>query len=187
MHPTILSNWSYTPADEEPFSRSKNKTKLNGKIILSPEVIQDLMWRYKSYHWDPEGEAINTYTQIWTSDNNYVNPPFSQIEKVLMKIMEDKADCTLIAPIWPAQSWFNNLLQMCVDYPKMIPNWKDSSRTIRQHRANKQPNMGSIHIQGIWERSTEDWLSAAQTMRKCKPLNKVNDVIMSLYDIRKCN
>jgi hypothetical protein len=82
--------------------------------------------RYNSYHWDPKAEAIDSYTQNWSKENNYVNPPFNQLERILSKIKEDSAVCTVIAPLWPAQPWFNTLLKMSVDIPQMIPNRYDT-------------------------------------------------------------
>jgi hypothetical protein len=82
--------------------------------------------RYNSYHWDPRTEAVDTYTQTWTVENNYINPPFNQMSRILAKIAEDQATCTVIAPIWPAQPWFQTLLKMSIDYPIKIPNQVDT-------------------------------------------------------------
>ena len=42
--------------------------------------------RYNSFHFDPGAKAVDTYLQNWSSDNNYVNPPFNQISSILDKI-----------------------------------------------------------------------------------------------------
>ncbi len=82
--------------------------------------------RYNSYRWDPRSEAVNAYAQDWRKENNYVNPPFNQMMRILEKIQEDKATCTVIAPIWKAQMWYHTLLKMSIDYPMVIPNLIDT-------------------------------------------------------------
>ena len=59
--------------------------------------------RYNSPYSDPQSEAIDAMSQAWVQENNYINPPFWMIGRVLKKLEKDKATAALIAPIWRAQ------------------------------------------------------------------------------------
>ncbi len=83
---------------------------------------------YNSYHWDPLTSGVDALAQNnWEQLNNYVNPPFSMIPKVLDLLRLQKATATLIAPVWEAQPWFQDLLQMSMTPPIPLPV---SSRTV---------------------------------------------------------
>ena len=53
----------------------------------------------------------------WTLENNFVNPPIRLLDKVLDVIQQQKAHATVIAPWWPAQTWFKDLHKMSVSPP----------------------------------------------------------------------
>ena len=54
--------------------------------------------------------------------NNYVNPPFCLMSKVLDVIIAQHAHATIIAPKWPGQIWYPVLQKICVSPPIKIPN-----------------------------------------------------------------
>ena len=83
---------------------------------------------YNSMFWDPLTHGVNALAQTdWASKNNYVNPPFSLIPKVLDIIQSQGATATLIAPKWEGQVWYQRLISMLVDQPIRLPK---SPRTI---------------------------------------------------------
>jgi hypothetical protein len=66
--------------------------------------------RFNSLRRCPGSEAVNAFTQDWSKDNNWINPPFSLLHLVINKIIQQRATATVIAPIWKAQPWFQKLL-----------------------------------------------------------------------------
>ena len=83
---------------------------------------------YNSMFWDPMTHGVNALAQTdWASKNNYVNPPFALIPKVLDIIQSQGATATLIAPKWEGQFWYQRLLSMLIDQPIRLPK---SARTI---------------------------------------------------------
>ena len=52
---------------------------------------------------------------------NFVNPPFRLLTKVVQKIISSKAKATVIAPWWPAQPWFKMLQKMAICAPIKLP------------------------------------------------------------------
>jgi hypothetical protein len=52
------------------------------------------------YRPDPNAILVDAFTFNWGTNFNYIFPPFSILGAVLRKIVEDKADAILIAPLF---------------------------------------------------------------------------------------
>ena len=123
--------------------------------------------KYNSYFHDPCTSGVDALAQgDWRENNNYVNPPFVLIPKIPEKIFQEKACATLIAPVWPAQPWFNKLLSVVVLPPvkmcigrfmlRELVVWKtekfELARTVYIKPAVK---MGSINFEFIQQPNEE--------------------------------
>lgn len=71
--------------------------------------------RYNSRYYDPSAEAINAFHQCWSSENNYANPDFNEVSRVLEHCRADCAAATVVIPVWPSAPWYIPLLQAAVD------------------------------------------------------------------------
>lgn len=71
--------------------------------------------RFNSRWRCPETEAVNTFTQNWEGENNWVVPPFAMIHSVLRHVWECQAEATVIIPHWESQPWWPLLLQLMTD------------------------------------------------------------------------
>ena len=62
----------------------------------------------------PDGAAwaVDALTLDWSSLQAYAFPPLALLPKVVQKARRDEACLILVAPMWPAQPWFPDLLQM---------------------------------------------------------------------------
>jgi len=79
--------------------------------------------RFNSRFWDPLSEGVDALAQSnWGQENNYVNPPFCLIPRVLDVVQSQKAYATIIAPMWKAQTWYAKLKKMLISPPLCIPN-----------------------------------------------------------------
>lgn len=77
---------------------------------------------YYSFRPDPQALAVDALAQDWSHHKPYLFPPFILIGRSLQKILADQVEeAVLVAPIWPAQTWFATLLEMLVDTPKLLP------------------------------------------------------------------
>lgn len=77
--------------------------------------------RFNSRYLEPGTSGVDALAQLnWSEHNNWVNPPFRLIPEVLRIIKEQKAEATLIAPLWPAQPWFPELKRLSKTYPIRI-------------------------------------------------------------------
>ncbi|XP_035712588.1 uncharacterized protein LOC110855835 isoform X1 [Folsomia candida] len=59
------------------------------------------------YSWkpDPFSIGVDAFTYEW-EDGFYAFPPFNMIGRVINKIIQDKCEGIVVAPMWPTQAWF---------------------------------------------------------------------------------
>ena len=77
--------------------------------------------RFNSRYADPYAEAVDSLAQNnWGSENNYVNPPFCLLPRVMEKIRLSGAAATVVAPLWRSQPWFHQMMKMVVAQPIRI-------------------------------------------------------------------
>ena len=84
--------------------------------------------------------------------NSYAFPPFNLISAVLNKVIQDKADIILVAPLWQAQPWWPLLLSLLVEQPFLIPNTrhllKDPADPQRIHPMFPRLHLAVFNISG---------------------------------------
>ena len=51
----------------------------------------------------------------------YAYPPTSLIRACLNKVRTENVEIVLIAPVWPNQEWFPDLLDLSIDFPISLP------------------------------------------------------------------
>lgn len=78
---------------------------------------------YNSLYHDPMTSGVDALSQSnWRDNMNFVNAPFFLIPRVLQVVREQRAEATIIAPKWPAQVWFRDLVRMSVSAPIRLKN-----------------------------------------------------------------
>jgi hypothetical protein len=75
-----------------------------------------LIARHTSEFWDPETEGVDAFatpSALWTAENNWANPPWSILPR-LVRFLEHnpRINCTVLAPWWPMAPWFPRLQSM---------------------------------------------------------------------------
>ena len=78
--------------------------------------------KYNSYFSDPGTAAVDALAQPWRGENNFINPPFHLLSRVLQKLIAEEATATIIAPWWPNQPWFRSILRHSIRPPFQIKN-----------------------------------------------------------------
>ena len=77
--------------------------------------------RFFSRWLDPDAAEYDAFNQDWTAERNpYAHPPYAIMGKVLATVREQQATITLVAPVWAAQSWFADLMELSVAPPRII-------------------------------------------------------------------
>jgi hypothetical protein len=90
-------------------------------IDLFASRLNSQLKRYVSWKPDPGAEAFDAFALDWSTEPFYAFPPFSLIGDCLRKIAEEEAECLLIAPLWPTQYWFTEILHLLCDNPLLLP------------------------------------------------------------------
>ena len=78
--------------------------------------------RFNSKYFDPCAEAVNCFTQDWSQDNNFVNPNFDSIAKILDHAASCQAQLTLVFPVWERQPWLNKLRKLASKIVQLPPH-----------------------------------------------------------------
>ena len=81
---------------------------------------------YCSWRPDPQVRVVDAFSTSWSQDRPYLFPPFSLIGRALTKIRLEGLDyACLIAPAWPSQVWYPQVLRMLVRNPVLLPMEQD--------------------------------------------------------------
>jgi len=73
-----------------------------------------LLNRYCSLRPDPGAYARDGFSVDWGGEHLWLNPPWELIPQTLFKLRTEGARGMLIAPYWPAQTWWPELLASTV-------------------------------------------------------------------------
>jgi hypothetical protein len=145
-------------------SLSRSHCVLQTEWTLSPEVLKPV-WQawyrpmvdlfatrfnfrlpvYVSPVPDPQALAIDAFSIPWASVLGYAFPPLPVLSKVIRKAREEKAALILVAPFWPKQPWFPELMELCHEQPLALslrPGW------LRQPRSgicHQDPGLLNLH------------------------------------------
>ncbi|XP_040178560.1 LOW QUALITY PROTEIN: uncharacterized protein LOC120912608 [Rana temporaria] len=92
-------------------------------IDLFASRLNHQLPRFFSWRPDPGASAVDAFRHFWTGETHYAFPPFSMIPKVLLQITSQKATVVLITPWWPTQPWFPLLMELAIDYPRLLPRF----------------------------------------------------------------
>lgn len=79
---------------------------------------------FASWKPDPEATYIDAFTFDWSKHKFYCFPPFSLISRCLRNVEMDQAEGILIAPIWPTQLWWPQMLRLLIRHPVALPQQK---------------------------------------------------------------
>ena len=95
---------------------NENIFKLLIEIWGTPDIdlfatrLNTQLSTYSSWKPDPGCKFIDAFTVSWSSLFSSIFAPFSLLGRVVQKLRRDRAESRVIAPIWPTQSWYADLL-----------------------------------------------------------------------------
>lgn len=117
-----------------------------------------LCLRFFSRFLDPDAAEFDAFAHDWaTEENAYAHPPYCLLGKVLQKVRADRATITLVAPVWAAQSWFTQLLEMSTQAPRLLVASRLVEPTVAESRPCKQPQWATA----VWRISGAAFKPAA--------------------------
>ena len=78
---------------------------------------------------DPMAWQVDAFTVPWDDLDAYAYPPIAVIRPVINRVlMAKRLRLILIAPLWPQQEWFPDLLSLLVEEPVELPLWRNLLR-----------------------------------------------------------
>lgn len=97
-------------------------------------VLTTQLDNFNSRYYNPMAAGVDALAQQdWALQNNYVNPPFRLIPKILDVLKAQRATATIIAPAWKAQPWYRKLVKSSIRTPFRIRNIRKSIISIWGH------------------------------------------------------
>ena len=126
------------------FALGKN-TKL--AIYVSP-IREETSWK------------VDSLVQNWNGLYAYAYPPTSLIRACLNKVRTENVEIVLIAPGWPNQEWFPDLLDLAIDFPITLPPVQKLLKQTFSHHFHPHPSNLNLHAWRLSRDSTrrEDFL-----------------------------
>ena len=106
--------------------------------------------RYVSWKPDPGAEAFDAFALDWSKERFYAFPPFSIVGDCLQKIAVEEAECLLIAPLWPTQFWFSELIYLMCNDPFLLP-YRSNIISLPGTQTATQPmlvQLAAFHLSG---------------------------------------
>ncbi|XP_060803745.1 uncharacterized protein LOC106132281 [Amyelois transitella] len=89
---------------------------------------------YVSWKQDPDAVTVDAFTIKWNQKIFYAFPPFSLLLNCIQKIIEDEATGILVFPMWPAQAWYPQLMDLLISdtsTPSTPDSYPGSSAALR--------------------------------------------------------
>jgi len=72
-------------------------------------------------HTERRGTAVDGFSVSWKHQSLFLNPPWTSITRVLLKIHEDFAQGVLVLPLWPSQAWWPLALCLRARWVRLPP------------------------------------------------------------------
>ena len=112
------SEWKLCPRIFQQICRRMGYPEVD---IFASRVSHQLE-KYYSWKEDPECLAADAFLQDWGPIFPFAFPPFCLISRMLSQAETQKVNkMVLVAPIWPTQPWYPQLLSMLIDTPLLLP------------------------------------------------------------------
>ncbi|CAG2246502.1 unnamed protein product [Mytilus edulis] len=109
-------------------------TSLNHKLLTFVSPVPD-----------PKSFAVDAMSLSWKGMFGYAFPPFRFLSPVLQKIAGENCKIIVIAPAWPKQSWFPDLLRLSCACPLVLPLRPDLLSQIKGKVLYQNPEKLHLH------------------------------------------
>ena len=95
---------------------------------------------------DPLAWAVDAFSLEWTEMVPYAYPPTKLIPEVLKKLRRSPIRLYLVAPHWPNQAWYPEVLDLLFDRPLVLPPWRRLLRQPVQEIYHQNPRLLALHV-----------------------------------------
>ncbi len=93
--------------------------------------LNALFPRFFSRFYCPGCEGIDSFGAHWghEGDNNWINPPFGLIGRVLRKLRADRARATVVIHVWPSRPWWHLVAADGLHMSDVVVGWSAIPRS----------------------------------------------------------
>ncbi len=92
--------------------------------------LNALLERFNSARYCPGTSGVDSFAQSdWREFNNWCNPPFRLLGRLLLFLQEVRAAATITFPVWQKQSWWPLLCPDGVHFADCVVGWMEVGRT----------------------------------------------------------
>ncbi|KAA6358788.1 MAG: putative Transposon Tf2-6 polyprotein, partial [Streblomastix strix] len=95
---------------EKIFQQTCLQMKLSPTIDLFSQHFNNLLPRFMSTIRGHGETAIDALNQTWKKELPWIHPPITLLPAVLKKTREEQIEEMIIAPLWPGQIWYTELV-----------------------------------------------------------------------------
>ena len=146
----LKAEWSLNPA----VARRVFRVWGSPQVDLFALKCNTKLATYMSHIRKPE--KVDSLGQSWEGMYVYAHPPMA-----LIKLILHRAELILIAPLWPKQKWFPDLLRLSIDFQLVLP---PTAKLLKQssHHFNQRPRFLNLHawrlsvdpikLEGFWNK-----------------------------------
>lgn len=123
------------------------------ELVGKPEIdlfasrLNRQLATFVSWQPDPESFAVDAFKMSWTNWFFYAFPPFSLIQRVLVKLEKDNAEGVVIVPDWPTATWYPQLLRLLVRKPLLLPKGRTVLRLA--HAQTPHPLHSKLQLMAV--------------------------------------
>ena len=114
--------WMLNPRD---FAYLVDSLKFYPDIDLFASRLNAQVRPFVSYRPDPECQHVDAFSLDWEHRSFYAFPPFACIASCIQKVVQDRATGIIVAPNWPTQFWYPELLRISISNPIHLYARKD--------------------------------------------------------------
>ena len=101
---------------------------------------------YVSPIWEETSWKVDSLVQNWDGLYAYAYPPTNLIRACLNKVRTENVEIVLIAPTWPNQEWFPDLLDLSIDFPITLPPVQKLLKQTFSHHLHPLPWNLNLHF-----------------------------------------
>jgi hypothetical protein len=115
-------------------------------VDLFATRLNNQLQRFVSPCPDPLAWKVDAFSIEWVEMVPYAFPPTKLIPEVLKKLRRSQIRLYLVAPYWPNQSWFPEVLGLLWDLPLQLPHWNHLLRQPQRNIFHQNPGLLNLHV-----------------------------------------
>ena len=106
-------------------SIKKKKKKMRGISTLECWLSQtSQLTRFGSRFWNPGCTVVDAFSISWQTELSWLCPPIHLIGRCIRKLQRDKADGSLLVPLWFSAPWWPMLIGHDKEFKSLVTDVK---------------------------------------------------------------